>query len=93
VAPDLWIRGDTNGDGTVDISDAVHILAHLFRGSSPDCLRAMEVNSDGTIDLSDAVSLLSHLFVGGTPPAPPFPGCGEGESTEPCEKNFCMPTR
>jgi phosphohistidine phosphatase SixA len=27
--------GDSNGDGTLDVSDAVHLLLHLFRGGEP----------------------------------------------------------
>lgn len=71
-------RGDSNGDGSVDISDAVFLLLWRFSGgATPGCLDAADSNDDAKHDLSDAVFLLLHLFQGG--PAPPFPGlktCG-----------------
>ncbi len=56
--------GDCNVDGTVDIADAVTLLAHLFRGGAlPGGREAADVNSDAVLDISDAVFLLLHLFV------------------------------
>lgn len=71
----LWIRGDANADGTVDISDAVAILADLFLGVTvrPACTTALDANADGRADLSDAVFILGFLFQGGTDIAAPFP--------------------
>jgi len=71
-------RGDSNGDGTVDLSDAVHLLDWLFLGGEvPGCLTASDGNGDLTHDLTDAVYLLGYLFLSG--PVPPAPGpadCG-----------------
>jgi len=71
-------RGDTNGDTTVDISDAVTMLMWLFSGGAPPgCMDAADSNADGDPDLSDAVYTLTFLFQGGD--APPLPGptsCG-----------------
>lgn len=72
-------RGDSNVDGTVDLSDAVHALGFLFLGSpsSLDCREATNSNGDGSLDLTDAVYTLIYLFQGGE--APPAPGpldCG-----------------
>jgi len=75
----LFLRGDGNGDGDVDVSDAVFILDWRFLGgTTPDCVAATNANGDGDIDLSDAVYVLSSLFLGGDPPVPPFPSCGAG---------------
>jgi hypothetical protein len=61
---------DSNGDGTTDLSDAVHLLQHLFVGGpAPVCPAHADANGDGTTDLSDAIHLLSFLFLGGDPPA------------------------
>jgi len=63
------IRGDANGDGALDISDALQILFHLFAGipvSSPD---AVDVNADGEKNVTDVIYLLAYLFRGG--PEPP----------------------
>jgi uncharacterized delta-60 repeat protein len=64
-----FLRGDCNGDGTIDLGDAVYLLNYLFReGSEPDPYEAGDANCDGTIDLGDAVYLLNYLFKGGPPP-------------------------
>jgi hypothetical protein len=72
-----FLRGECNGDGKVDISDAVCALDWLFLGrDDPDCLAALDSNGDAATDLSDAVWLLGFLFLGGPPPVAPFPECG-----------------
>jgi hypothetical protein len=72
-----FLRGDTNDDGAVDLSDAVYTLDWLFLGEpAPGCVAAANVNGDESIDISDPVSLLGFLFLGGTAPATPFPECG-----------------
>ncbi len=72
-----FLRGDANGDGGVDISDAVVTLLFLFGdiGSIP-CLDAGDANDDGSIDISDAVRILGSLFSTnkGLPPPFPLPG-------------------
>ncbi len=69
----LFLRGDANGDGKVDVSDAIRILQVIFRGETPpSCLDTADSNDDGQIDVSDAVYLLLFLFRGGA--APPDPG-------------------
>jgi subtilisin family serine protease len=61
-----FVRGDTNSDGDVDISDAIFILSYLFDTGKPlSCRDAADANDDGLIDLSDPVQLLDYLFLGG----------------------------
>lgn len=76
------IPGDCNQDGTMDISDAVCLLGHLFLGAPvrvpcgdgslehPANLALLEMNGDGSVDLSDPIYILSFLFIGGPPPLP-----------------------
>jgi len=72
-----FVRGDANGDGRVDISDALRILLWLFAGSpSPPCLDAADFNDSESISVQDAVRGLAYLFQDGPPPEPPFPTCG-----------------
>jgi hypothetical protein len=68
-----FIRGDANGDATINLSDAIYLLNYLFRsGFPPDPLEAGDANCDEVVNLSDAIYLLNYLFKGGDPP-----GCFE----------------
>ena len=68
-----FIRGDANGDATVDGADAVSIL--FSQGPGP-CADALDANDDGAVDIADAVYVLGYLFSQGTPPPAPFPNEG-----------------
>ncbi|MEM7165429.1 MAG: right-handed parallel beta-helix repeat-containing protein [Planctomycetota bacterium] len=74
----LFLRGDSNTDGVLDLGDVVRILNDLFGGSGAAslCADASDANDDGGEDIADAVFLLTFLFGGG--PTPPAPGqsCG-----------------
>ena len=74
-----FLRGDCNGDGDVNLSDAACGLTWLFAGAAePGCVAALNTNGDADIDIADPVSLLNFLFGGGPAPAAPFPECGPG---------------
>lgn len=74
------VPGDCNQDGSLDLSDGVCLLGHLFSGApaflpcgdgtvlDPGNLGLLNVNTGLSIDLSDAVYLLNFLFIGGPPP-------------------------
>ena len=65
-------RGNTDAHPTIDLTDAVFILIHLFLGGAdPACPDAADVDDNGRIELTDAVFLLQHLFQGGEGPPPP----------------------
>lgn len=69
----LFIRGDSNQDGKVNIADTVTILEHLFVGGEvPAVLDAADVNDDGSVNIADAVHLNNYLFSGGPAPSAPF---------------------
>jgi hypothetical protein len=74
VIPDasVFVRGDSNRDFAVDLSDAIHTLEFLFLGGPPaDCPDAADANDDGRLDISDPTAILMSLFLGGDPlPAP-----------------------
>jgi hypothetical protein len=79
IVPDAtpFVRGDSNADLSIDISDASATLGYLFLGSeAPRCLDAADANDDARIDVSDPVRTLQHLFLGGTTLPPPFPFSG-----------------
>ncbi len=71
-------RGDANGDGSVDLADAVSTLGCLFLGARcSQCPDAADTNDDGQVDLGDVVSTLTYLFQDPTPPPAPGPrSCG-----------------
>ena len=72
-APNAFRRGEVNGDGAVDVSDAVLVLLHLFQGRAlTECEDVADVDDDGAIRLNDAVYGLNYLFRNG--PQPPTPG-------------------
>jgi peptidoglycan hydrolase CwlO-like protein len=83
-----FVRGDTNADGELGLSDAVTILGFAFLGDeAPSCMKATDINSNGTAaEISDAIYLLSFSFLGGSAPAGPFPDCGveAGDSNLSC---------
>ncbi|MEM7231749.1 MAG: dockerin type I repeat-containing protein [Planctomycetota bacterium] len=86
--PVPFLRGDTNDDGGIDISDPVATLNYLFLGrDSPRCRDASDANDDGSVTLSDAIFTLNYLVLGGgIPPSPgPFvPGFDRSVDGESC---------
>ena len=78
-----FLRGDSNADGDIDISDGVLVLIYLFLdgGASPPCLRSADPDGTGVIELSDAIYILRFLFLDGPPPEAPFPECGSDGAT------------
>lgn len=79
----LFIRGDSNGDGTLDISDPIRTLSYLFAGGvSIACLDAADANDDGAVDISDAIHSLSYLFTGGKDIPPPTIMSGMDPTTD-----------
>lgn len=80
-------RGDTNGDGSTNIADAVFLLGSLFPGplgpTLIECADAGDGNDDGVVNIADAVALLGSLFGNpAVPLAPPFGGCGQDPTSD-----------
>jgi hypothetical protein len=86
----VFLRGDANDDGRVNLSDAVTILHRALKGplcpgnpeldvKGPACPSAYDVDADGCIEIRDAVELVEFLFrtyFQFVAPAPPYPFCG-----------------
>jgi len=71
-----FVRGDSNDDAVINLSDAISVVGFLFQGSGPlSCTDSGDMNDDGNINLSDAIFLVSWLFIGG-PPLPQPLACG-----------------
>jgi parallel beta helix pectate lyase-like protein len=76
-APAVFIRGDFDGSGGVNITDVIGALSFVFRsGAGPVCLDAADANDDGSVDISDSVFTLFFLFRGDVTPRAPFPAPG-----------------
>ena len=72
-----FVRGDSNGDTDINISDASFTLRYLFQGGrEPACQVALDANGDHRVDISDAAFTLGFLFLGGRQPPAPYPECG-----------------
>ena len=70
------ICGDANGDGAINLGDAVFLITYAFRaGPAPDPLGKADVNYDGQVNVGDVVWLVRYAFLGDFPPVcPPFVG-------------------
>ena len=78
-----FLRGDSNTDGRVDLSDAVFTLAYLFQGGEgPLCADSLDSNDSGEVDISDPSHTLRHLFLGGAAPPAPWQECGTDPSAD-----------
>jgi hypothetical protein len=77
-----FIRGDTNSDGRVDVSDAVFSLMCLFGGATALCEDANDVNDQGDLTIADPIYLLGYLFAGTAEPPAPFPDPGSDGTPE-----------
>ena len=71
-----FLPGDCNSDGSLDLSDGVCLLSHLFVGRPAElpcegagAARMNDYNGDSNVDLSDGVGVLIYLFQGGSPHA------------------------
>ena len=78
-------RGDSDGSGTIDLTDPIFVLRYLFMGGErPACMDAADCDDSGALDLTDAVSALEFLFMGGARPPDPGPSaCGPDTTPAP----------
>lgn len=59
----IYKLGDSNGDGTVDVTDKVNIVKRAMGQQSDDFIEEVsDVNFDGTIDISDAVGVIGLML-------------------------------
>lgn len=62
--PGAPVAGDPNGDGAADVSDAIFLINHMFRGGpEPVCDLAADALFDGVVNVADATGILSHTYL------------------------------
>jgi len=76
-----YICGDANGDGDLNVGDAVYLINFVFKGGpAPDPVCVGDANGDTDTNVGDAVYLINYVFKSG--PAP----------EEGCCQSYCPPT-
>ncbi len=82
-----FLRGDADGNGMLQITDAIATLNFLFVGNfTPTCMDALDWTDDGGVEITDAVASLDHQFSTGDPsPAPGSQNCGPDPTDDPLD--------
>ncbi len=71
VALESFIRGDSNGDGLINVGDCVFTIDYIFRfGPAPVPYEAADADCDGMVNVGDVVYTIQYIFYHG-----PAPGC------------------
>lgn len=64
-----FLCGDADGNGIVNITDAVWLVNFVFSGGpAPNPLESGDVDCSGIINVSDIIYLVSYIFAGGPVP-------------------------
>ena len=58
------VSGDLNGDGNINIKDAVLIMRHIAGGYGVDLGEGADLNHDGSANIKDAVLLMRYVAGG-----------------------------
>ena len=62
---DEVMAGDANGDGTVDVVDAMAIVNYILDKPADNFNeQAADVNGDGTVDVADVVAVMNIILKG-----------------------------
>ncbi|MFQ5655858.1 MAG: hypothetical protein ACE5GW_14165, partial [Planctomycetota bacterium] len=81
----VFLRGDMDGSGMIDIADPIGILGYLFNNGQASCLDAADANDSGAVDVADPIYALDFLFNNGAPLPPPFPDPGIDPTDDPLD--------
>ena len=61
IIKNIRLKGDTNGDGAVDVADIAFIISFMANGTVGADLTRADVNGDGTVDVADIASVISIM--------------------------------
>jgi phosphodiesterase/alkaline phosphatase D-like protein len=75
TATGILIRGDANGDNTVDVADITRVIDHVSGRTllTGVALKRADISGDGAVDQVDLDLMLSDLLAGNPPPGQSFP--------------------
>lgn len=90
--PPTFLRGDINGDSTVNLSDTAAFIGAISATYVPPCVAALDYDESGRINMADLIGPVYWLFAGGSPPAGAFPSCEllDPVSAFSCEESTCV---
>ncbi len=79
----IFLRGDSDRDAVLSVSDPVRLLFYLFVNGEPlPCPDAADADDNGELETADVLRVLLYLFLGGPPPESPFPKSGADETED-----------
>ncbi len=78
----VFVRGDVNLDASVDLSDVLRLVFHLYLGAAISCQDAADATNNEVLDVADAIFILNYLFRGGASPSAPFPQAGMDQGAQ-----------
>ena len=59
------LRGDVNGDGSVNISDVTALINYLLNGNASEInLSGADANQDSRVNISDATTIINYVLNG-----------------------------
>jgi len=69
-----YLCGDADGNGMVNIADAVYLITYIFGGGpAPDPLLSGDADCNSMVNIADAVYLIAYIFGGGPEPCEECP--------------------
>ncbi len=79
-----FLRGDVDGNGFLEITDAINDLSYQFLGVfTVLCFDVYDFDDNGMVEITDAIASLSHQFLPGPAPGPPGKdSCGPDPSDD-----------
>ncbi|MFH1891880.1 MAG: hypothetical protein ABIK83_04275 [Candidatus Zixiibacteriota bacterium] len=64
--PPVFVCGDANGSGEVDIDDIMYLVGYVFLGDiPPEPLSKGDMNCSGDVDIDDIMHAVGYVFLGG----------------------------
>ena len=82
IADDGNMKGDANGDGVINMTDAVVVTNRFHNISTPECPLNADANGDGVINMTDVVVIINLYHYGSVDAGGTISGWTEGNTPE-----------